>query len=500
MIGKYSCFRNSIGRILGDNLTLFPDPRSLFPEMKRSDFFKHGFLAGLGVGLVPALPACASPVQVKSAGKAKNIIFLVSDGMSVGTMTMADQLRYIRDRRGSNWLNLYREGVATRGVMDMASLNSIVTDSAAASSSWGSGYRVNNGAVNMGPNGEVYTPILQKFKDAGKAVGCVTSVPITHATPAGFSVATEARGDQAKIAELYLSKKYDVMFGAGTEYFDAGRRADQKDMFAAFTEAGYDVARDKAAMQALTSTGKPTLGVFCPDSLPYMIDHQNTPEQISAIPTLAEMTDHALRLLSANPNGFVVQIEGGKVDWAAHSNDAPGILFDQLAFDDAVGVALAFAEGRDDTLVVVTSDHGNANPALLYGSGANSKFETLLNFKHSNEWALSELSATSTTTQIRDRVEYASGHAISTEEAQAVKSALGGQYRTLYKPMQDAPEVLGAIMTNYTSVGFVGDNHTSDYTEIAMIGAASESLPAFIKNTDLHQFLLQAAGVEVPTQ
>src|SRR5690606_32243504 len=129
---------NSIGRILGDNLTLFPDPRSLFLEMKRSDFFKHGFLAGLGVGLVPALPACASPVQVKSAGKAKNIIFLVSDGMSGGTLAMADHLRYICDGRGSNWLNLYRDGVATRGLMDMASLNSIVTDSAAASSSWGS--------------------------------------------------------------------------------------------------------------------------------------------------------------------------------------------------------------------------------------------------------------------------------------------------------------------------------------------------------------------------
>lgn len=468
--------------------------------MKRSDFFRHGFLAGLGVGLVPALPACASPVQVKSPGKAKNIIFLVSDGMSSGTLAMADHLKYIRDGRGSNWLNLYREGIATRGLMDMASLNSIVTDSAAASSSWGSGYRVNNGAVNMGPNGESYTPILQKFKVAGKAVGCVTSVPITHATPAGFSVSTEARGDQAKIAGLYLDKRYDVMFGAGTEYFEAARRSDQRDMFAAFVEAGYNVVRDRTSLQSLSSSEKPTLGVFCPDSLPYMIDHQNTPEQLSAVPTLAEMTDHALRLLSTNPDGFVVQIEGGKVDWAAHSNDAPGILFDQLAFDDAVGVALAFAEGRDDTLVVVTSDHGNANPALLYGSEANTKFETLFKFKHSNEWVLSELSAANTIAQIRERVEFASGHTISADEAQALKSALSEEYRTLYKPMQNPPEVLGAIMTNYTSVGFVGDNHTSDYTEIAMVGAASESLPAFIKNTDLHQFLLQAAGVTVSAQ
>jgi alkaline phosphatase len=465
--------------------------------MRRSDFFKHGFLAGLGVSLVPSLPALAGPISVKNPGKAKNIIFLVSDGMSIGTLSMADQLRYMRDGRGSNWVNLYREGIATRGLMDMSSLNSIVTDSAAASSSWGSGYRVNNGAVNMGPNGEQYTPLLQKFKDAGKAVGCVTSVPITHATPAGFSVSTEARGNQAKIAELYLEKRYDVMFGAGTEHFDATTRADKRDMFAAFEGAGYDVVQDRSAMKRLTPSGKPILGVFNTDSIPFMIDHQNTVEHVDTIPTLAEMTDHALRLLSANSNGFVVQIEGGKVDWAAHNNDAAGILFDQLAFDDAVAVALAFAEGRDDTLVVVTSDHGNANPALLYGSTVNQKFETLLKFKHSNNWILSELEAQSTVERIRDRVEYATGHGITTDQAQALKSALAGEYRTLYRPMQDAPEVLGAILTNYTNVSFVGDNHTSDFVELAMVGAGSESMPAFIKNTDLHYFLLETAGVSV---
>jgi alkaline phosphatase len=347
----------------------------------------------------------------------------------------------------------------------------------------------------MGPNGESYIPLLQKFKDAGKSVGCVTSVPITHATPAGFSVSTEARGDQAKIVELYLEKRYDVMFGAGTEYFDSARRADKRDMFAEFTGAGYDVVQDRSSMQRLSASDKPVMGVFNADSIPFMVDHQNSAEHLVAIPTLAEMTDHALRLLSANINGFVVQIEGGKVDWAAHNNDAAGILFDQLAFDDAVAVALAFAEGRDDTLVVITSDHGNANPGLLSGSTVNSKFESILKFKHSNNWILSELDAQSTIERIRDRVEYATGHGITVDEAQALKSAIAGEYKTLYRPMQNAPEVLGAILTNYVNVSFVGDNHTSDFVELTMVGAGSENMPAFIKNTDLHYFMLETAGV-----
>lgn len=463
--------------------------------MRRSDFFKHGFVASLGAGLLPSIPL-AKTFTLKDAGKAKNIIFLVSDGMSSGTLSMADQLRYRRDGKGSNWLDLYREQRAVRGLMDMASLNSLVTDSAAASSSWGGGHRVNNGAINMSPDGQKYTPILQKFKDAGKAVGCVTSVPITHATPAGFSVATEARGDQSKIAELYLERRYDVMLGAGTEFFHVDHRSDSRDLFGDFTNAGYTVLTHRDELKNTHSSTGPVLGVFNKESIPYYIDHLNTPDDLSRVPTLAEMTDHALRVLSGNADGFVVQIEGGKVDWAAHGNDAAGLLYDQLAFDDAVGVALAFAEGRDDTLVVLTSDHGNANPGLLSGSDANEKFERLLSFKHSNDWILQGLNESSTLAQIRERIEFANGQQITETEAEALQSSLKGTYKTLYRPMQNPPEVLGAIMTNYTKIGFVGDNHTSDYTELAMIGPGMEDMPAFIKNIDLHSFLLQVAGVE----
>lgn len=463
--------------------------------MKRRDFFRHGFIAGLGVGIVPALPACTAPVEMKNPGGAKNIIFMVSDGMSSGTLAMADQLRFRKEGRGSNWLGLYREGKARRALMDMASLNSIVTDSAAAASSWGGGHRVNNGAINTGPNGEVYTPILQKFQAAGKAVGCVTSVPITHATPSGFSVSTEARGDQAKIATLILEHKYDVMFGAGEEYFAADRRSDGRDMFAEFAGAGIQVFRNKTEL-AQMQAGTPALGVFNLEALPYALDHANDAELQSRVPTLAEMTDHALRLLSAKSEGFVVQIEGGKVDWAAHANDIGGLLYDQLAFDDAVAVALAFAEGRDDTLVVVTTDHGNSNPALLAGSDANEKFDRIQQFTHTGEWILSKLDGGSSTSAIRERVEAATKIAISNEEAADLKSALAGNFKTIYDPMSDAPEVLGQIMTNHTKTGFIGDNHSSDYVELAMLGPGSESLPAFMRNTDMHNFLLQAAGVE----
>lgn len=93
-------------------------------------------------------------------GKAKNIIFLVSDGMSIGTPTMTDLLMQRKLGKESKWMNLYRENKVHHAFMDTASADSLVTDSAAAASAWGGGVRVKNGALNMGPNGIEYKPIL----------------------------------------------------------------------------------------------------------------------------------------------------------------------------------------------------------------------------------------------------------------------------------------------------------------------------------------------------
>ncbi len=151
----------------------------------RREFLKAGALSALGLG-AGGLASTANghsrtnPAAVEAPGQAKNIIFLVSDGMSAGTLTMADlHLRRHHDRR-SHWIRLYEDGGVRRGLMDMAAANSIVTGSAAGSSAWGSGYRVNNESVNIGPEGDEHPPILAIFRDAGKSTGLVTSTRITH--------------------------------------------------------------------------------------------------------------------------------------------------------------------------------------------------------------------------------------------------------------------------------------------------------------------------------
>jgi len=468
--------------------------------MQRRNFFKSAGLFGLGATLLSPLEVFSQESELdkkKFKNKAKNIIFMVSDGMSTGTLNMADLQLNRSTGKGSNWLNLYRDNKVSRGLMDMASASSIVTDSAAASSSWGGGHRVENGKLNIGPNGEEYTPILQKFKKAGKKVGCVTTVPITHATPAGFLINSKSRGSMDEIAVMYLEQNFDVLMGGGTEIFSADKRKDKKDMFGAFAQKGYAVVKTRDEMLQDNSS-KPILGVFYEDGLPYTLDQKSSPDLMKKIPTLAELTAKAIEKMKNHPNGFVMQVEGGKVDWAAHANDIGALIYDQIAFDEAVKVAIEFADQNGETLVVITTDHGNANPGVVYGKEANVNFDRIQKFTQTNEWILNRINSDFTIIQVIELIENTNNFKISNEDAESIFKHYHGlekQEDGLYNYKKLPYKLLADIQKKYTNVGWIGDNHSADYVELAMYGVGKENLTPFIKNTDMHNFLLKVAGV-----
>lgn len=468
--------------------------------MDRRKFFRNGSLFALGTSLLNPFDLSAKQLDfdtLKKNKKAKNIIVIVSDGMSTGTLNMADLYLSRKTGIGSNWLQLYKENKITRALMDMASANSIVTDSSAASSSWGGGVRINNGAVNMSPTGETHLPIWQKFKKAGKMAGCVTTVPITHATPAGFCVNSKSRGDQEGIAEKYLKLEFDIMMGGGNNYFSSEHRKDKRNMYQEFETAGYQIVKTRNEMLAAT-TNKPILGVFADNGLPYTIDRNNSKELAESTPTLAEMTQTAIDRMKDHPEGFVLQVEAGKVDWAAHGNDISGLIYDQTAHDEAIKVAMDFAEKDNDTLVIMTTDHGNSNPGLIYGKKANNNFDSIQKYKHSNEWILNGFGNETTINQIKERIDYANNFAVTNEEARLLLNSYtdikseNGLYNARHLPFN----ALAKIQKQHNSVGWISMSHSSDYVELAMFGPGSDLLKPFIKNTDLHFLMLEAAEVQ----
>lgn len=463
--------------------------------MKRRNLLRNGLFATAGatvLGPLSGMGATASPT-LGAAKRAKNIIFMVSDGMSQGTLTMADQFLRQRDGVHSNWIQLYRDGRLVRSVMDTSSADSLVTDSAAGGSAWGGGMRVNNGSLNVGPKGERPVPILQKFKKAGKKVGCVTTVPITHATPASFCVNNNSRKSQPEIATQYLDLRFDVMMGGGLEYFTAEEREDKRDLLKAYRDAGFAVALNKIELAA-AKADSPLMAVFHKDALPYTVDHLASAAHKANIPSLAQMTSFAIDRLKSSANGFAMQVEGGKVDWAAHGNDVAGLIYDQIAFDEAVKVAIEFAEKDGETLVIITTDHGNANPGLFYGKAANTNFDRIQRFRQSNAWLMDKMLEGLNASQVVELVSEVQAWTPTTDEATALLNGFAGlSQEDRIKPEKQPFGPLAMMQRAHTSVHFGADSHSSDFVELAAFGPGSELLKHFTINTALHTLMLQAA-------
>lgn len=467
--------------------------------MKRRDFFRNSSLTAAGLALSPALfssDSSSSLLLEDLQNEAKNIIFLVADGMSVGTLTLADLYAQGAIGKHTTWVENYRNGRFRRSMMDTASADALVTDSAAGGSAWGGGVRVPNNSLNVGENGEPYTPILQKFKQQGKKVGCVTTVPITHATPASFCVNNKNRRNQSEIAVQYHDLNFDVMMGGGDRYFSAEKRKDKQDIYSRFVASGYDVVKTKNELKDILNSDAPLLGVFEDDALPYTIDQMSDDNLIETIPNIVEMTAVAIDKMKDHPEGFVLQVEAGKVDWAAHANDAPGLIDDQVAFDQALKLALDFAIKDENTLIIVTTDHGNANPGLFKGKNADENFARFRSMKQSNSWVMDKLTPSLSAASLIEMIEDAQGYVVSDEEAKVILDHIKNLNEEDLKDYYKMPfQKYAQIQKNYTNVGFGDMNHSADFVECAAFGPGSELLPPFIKNTFLHDMMLKAAGV-----
>lgn len=462
--------------------------------MERRKFLKgSALLSGLlAVNPLDVLAGNTEKPLNKRGKKALNIIFMISDGMSSGTLAMADLFSKNILGSTSNWMNLYLENKVSRALMDTASASSIVTDSAAASSAFGGGIRVKNGMLNISANGEKHFPIWQQCKQKGKKAGCVTTVTITHATPAGFCVNAASRNAEPEIAEMYAEIGFDVLMGGGDEFFNPEKRKDKKDLYAVYRQKGYQVVKDRTDLKTVRKE-KPLLGVFSSGALPYAIDRANTTE-LQNTPTLAEMTQSAIDQMKDHKEGFVLQVEGGKVDWAAHANDIAALLHDQLAFDEAIKVVMDFAERDGNTLVIITTDHGNANPGTIYDAAATKKFESIAHYKYTNEYLLNALHADFNLQQIKDLVYEVNKFSLSDQDALALLSFYNGLEKEngLYNYKKLPFKLYADIQKKHNSVGWISMDHSGDYVELAMYGPGSELLKPFVKNTDLHSLMQQA--------
>ncbi len=423
---------------------------------------------------------------------------MVADGMSLGTLSCADQLSQFERNHGLAWLELVNHPEARTALMDMRSLDSLVTDSAAASSSWGSGSRVRNGTINVDSHGEPLLPLHPLFGQAGWKRGLVTTTEITHATPAGFTIAIKNRDAGEDIAAQYLSRGVEVMLGGAKNHFDPAKRKDHRDLWAEFAAAGYQVAKTRSELRD-APTDRPWLGTFAEGHLPYSIDHAASDSLRSAVPTLPEMTERALAHLGRHDH-FLLQIEGGRVDHACHNNDAAAALRDLLVLDEALSVVLRFQRRHPETLVVVTTDHGNANLGLN-GMGtsyreSSQRFHNLAGVRASFPEILKLLKTVRTEAEAIALVADYTGYRATPAKVALLLPFVNAKGASLFEQMNSDVAALGQIMANHLGIGFTGTTHTSDYVPLVAIGPGSERFRGLIPNTDVFRIYTDLAGID----
>lgn len=461
--------------------------------LARRDWLKIGSLGSIAA-LLPQKARAQSPQDPEIKG----IIFMVSDGMSHGVLSMAENFSKLVREKGTRWWQLLDDPKAIRGLMETSSADSYVTDSAAASSAWGGGTKVNNGSINIRPDGTQSEPVMRRLKRLGLRTGLVTTATVTHATPAGFAAVTSGRGDEHLIAPQYLNT-VDIILGGGMKFFEKSKRIDSRDALTPFTSAGYELIRDRTAL--LASKSPRLLGLFSDDHIPFEIDRLNTPELIEKTPTLAEMSATALNNLLSHDEKFLLQIEGARIDHGAHANDIGGLLWDQLAFDDALAQVLELTSQRNDILIIVTSDHGNANPGLN-GTGpryskSNNVFKRITRMTASYEailltWGQSKQN---TPENLAKLISEKLGFKPTPEETQALYTSITGGDITEWSDQLDNPNgILGQIAGNHTGIGWTGVSHTSDPTIISAIGPQAHRFSGIIPNQKVYRHLLELLG------
>ncbi|MEL6498568.1 MAG: alkaline phosphatase [Planctomycetota bacterium] len=433
-----------------------------------------------------AAPSAVEPIR-RGRRLARNVIFVVVDGMSIGTFTLAEMMLDVRGRGPSHWSRLWSRNDVRRALCTTYSADGWVTDSAAAGSAWGIGEHINNGAVNFTPDGRIPEPILVTAKKHGKATGLVTTTRLTHATPASFVANVPKRSMEDEIARQMIARDVDVLLGGGAKHFGP-----LLDAFESGSLPGLSVVKSRRELAEAGVLEGRILGLFDRDHLAYEIDRGK--EQ----PSLAEMTRAALTRLDKASQGFVLQVEGGRVDHAAHGNDAAGLIADQIAFDDALGVVAEWTIDRDDTLVVVTTDHGNANPGLTYyGDDGVKSFERLAEARHSFEWIFRTAGERGTFESFIEAVHAASRVELTPSDIELLRRRIvDDQPLDAFGLASGKEPALGAVLANHFGVAFLSPNHTSDLVEVTSFGPGSETMPMRIDNVHLHGMALAAMSDE----
>lgn len=281
---------------------------------------------------------------------AKNIIFLIGDGMGLAQVSKAIQL-------SEEPLNLERANIV--GLSKTPSSKEVITDSAAGATAFSIGEKTFNGAIGVDKSGKTKETILERLAKQNYSTALIATSSITHATPASFFAHRQTREDYYAIAEDMVKAPVTLFIGGGQDHFDKRNNTkkgsvDERDLVAEMSAEGVTMI---SSLKGLKSV-KGRVGYFTagghPESVLKGRDDILSKSIMPSIDYLQRQSD----------SGFFMVVEGSQIDWGGHENNLDYAISELMDFDKAVGKALDFAERDGNTLVVITADHETGGLSL----------------------------------------------------------------------------------------------------------------------------------------
>lgn len=457
--------------------------------------------------------ACAGGrvVQVPAEGRfpvPKYIFLFIGDGMGPAQVGLAGALL---DSSGT----LAMTGFPVLGTITTHAENRYITDSGAAGTALATGSKTSVGTISMKSNHrDTLRTVAELARLNGMRVGIVSSVGIDNATPACFFAHNAKRSSYYDIAVQMATSGFDY-FGGGYAEGDFPRNrlkggVNRPDIPDLMKRAGYRVVSDRSSLRSVLPGTKCWAYTGFDDKAAISFEMDRKEQELS----LAEFTREGIRLLD-NPKGFFMMVEGGKIDWACHANDAAAAAHDVVAFDDAVREAVAFSRSHpDETLIVVTADHECGGLSLGNGRrGYDSRISLLLRQKVSLDGFTRKVAGWQASRNVSFsmaldsvRVYYGLGDAstdsslaLSGEERLALSkayregSAKGAGGSTATVRAGGFASSVTAMLNARAGIGWASDAHTAVPVQVFAAGPGSEVFGGYYDNTGIAGKLIRLA-------
>ena len=363
-----------------------------------------------------------------------------------------------------------------------------VTDSAASGTALATGSKTNNGCIGVDANGNNVYSVAYKAKEAGYAVGIATTVPINHATPSAFYAHNKSRNNYHEIAQDMLTADYDFYAGGDAKCTNEQRKA----LYDKAEKQGYTIARGYEEYKAKADEAEKMMlyQKNIAEELPYAIDN----ECVAADLNLYNITKAGIDFLyEKNKKGFFFMVEGGKIDYASHSDDAATVFYEVFDFSSAIEAAIDFYnQHKDETLIIVTADHETGGLVLGYNGNYALYFKELTKQKVSVNKLQAMLQALGTTTwgKVNEIVKENVGVEIrgnhDENESIEMTSSLAG--RIAAEAIYD--------LDRSAAISWASGNHSGTFVPLFAIGCGAEEFHGVMDNTDIPKTIKRVAKIK----